>query len=91
MKPSYGALRLPFAEQSRTGRRTTLWGQVRPGSGARRYRLEQLRTGSWVTVLGTKSTTAAGYFTRVVSAGPGAQFRVVDAATGDASPALVVT
>ena len=43
------------------------------------------------TVRGTKSTTAAGYFTRVVSAGPGAQFRVVDAATGDASPALVVT
>ena len=36
-------------------------------------------------------TTAAGYFTRVVSAGAGAQFRVVDAATGDKSPALVVT
>src|SRR5262245_41991104 len=91
MKPSYGALQLPLAERSRVGRTTTLWGQIRPGKGARRYRLEQLRNGVWQTVLGTKSTTTAGYFTRVVSAGAGAQFRVVDAATGDKSPVLVVT
>jgi hypothetical protein len=91
MKPSYAALRIPFAERSRVGRKTTLWGQVRPGKGVRHYRLQQLRNGVWQTVLGTRSTTAAGYFTRVVSAGAGAQFRIVDAATGDVSPALVVT
>src|SRR5262249_34389874 len=91
MKPSYAALRLPLAECSRVGRTTTLWGQIRPGAGVRRYRLEELRDGSWQTVLGTRSTTAAGYFTRVVSAGAGARFRIVDAATGDGSPALVVT
>src|SRR4051812_36649233 len=43
VKPSYGALRIPFAQVSRAGLRTTLWGQVRPGTGVRRYRLEQLR------------------------------------------------
>src|SRR4051794_25255168 len=90
-KPSYDALALAFSERSRVGRKTTLWGQIRPGSGARRYRLEQLRNGTWTTVLGTKSTSRAGYFTRVVSAGEGSQFRVVDAATGEQSPALVVT
>jgi hypothetical protein len=42
-------------------------------------------------VSGTRRTTSAGYFTRVVSAGAGAQFRVVDAATGEKSPVLVVT
>jgi hypothetical protein len=91
LKPSYLALRLPLAEVSRVGRKTTLWGQIRPAKGSRRYRLEQLRNGAWHSVLGTKPTTSAGYFTRVVSAGAGAQFRVVDAASGDVSPALVVT
>jgi hypothetical protein len=90
-KPSYPALRIPLAQRSRTGRTTTLWGQVRPGRGAQRYRLEQLRNGSWHTVGGTLRTTSAGYFTRVVRAGAGAQFRAVDAATGNKSFVLVVT
>jgi hypothetical protein len=68
-----------------------LWGQVRPGAGARAYRLEELRNGSWQTVAGTRRTTSAGYFTRVVNAGAGAQFRVVEASTGETSPVLVVT
>jgi hypothetical protein len=90
MKPSYAALRIPLAQRERTGRRTTLWGQVRPGSGTRRYRLEQLRNGSWQTVGGTTRTTSAGYFTRVVLAGAGAQFRAVDAKTGATSAVLIV-
>ena len=91
VKPSYAALRLPFAEVTRIGLRTTLWGQIRPGKGVRQYRLQQLKNGGWVTVLGTKPTTAAGYFTRVVSAVAGAQFRVVDAATGNISRPVIVT
>jgi hypothetical protein len=90
VKPSYAALRIPLAEVSRVGRRTTLWGQVRPGAAARHYRLEQLRNGSWKTVGGTVSTTPGGYFTRIVSAGAGAQFRVVYATTGEPSAPLVV-
>jgi hypothetical protein len=39
---------------------------------------------------GTVKTTSAGYFTRIVRAGAGAQFRVVDATTLERSPALVV-
>ncbi len=90
-KPSYAALGIPLALRSRTGRTTTLWGQVRHGHGAQRYRLEQLRNGSWHAVGGTARTTAAGYFTRVVRGGPGAQFRVIELATGSTSPVLVVT
>jgi hypothetical protein len=91
MKPSYVALRIPLAQRSRTGRTTTLWGQVRPGKGAQRYRLEQLRNGSWHTVGGTRRTTSGGSFTRVVRAGAGAQFRVVEAATGNRSFVLTIT
>ena len=80
-----------IAERARTGRRTTLWGQIRPGTGARRYRLEELRNGSWFAVGGTAKTTSAGYFTRVVLGGAGAQFRVSELSTGVTSPILVVT
>ena len=89
-KPSYAALRMPLAQRARTGRKTTLWGQVRPGNGARRYRLEQLRNGSWKAVGGTASTSNAGYFTRVVLGGEGAQFRVVELSSGVRSPILIV-
>jgi hypothetical protein len=90
-KPSYAALRIPLAQRDRTGRRTTLWGQVRNGAGSKRYRLQQLRNGTWKTVGGTRTTSAGGYFTRTVLAGPGARFRVVEAKTGYLSPVLAVT
>jgi hypothetical protein len=90
-KPSYAALRIPLAQRERTGRRTTLWGQVRNGAGSKRYRLQQLRNGTWKTVGGTRTTSAGGYFTRTVLAGPGARFRVVEAKTGYLSPVLAVT
>ncbi len=91
MKPSYAALRIPLAQRSRTGRTTTLWGQVRPGTGARRYRLEQLRNGSWHAVVGTASTTAAGYFTRVVRGAPAPSSGWSSAATGHEPRARVTT
>jgi hypothetical protein len=90
-KPSYAALRIPLVQEARTGRTTTLWGQIRPGAGVQRYRLEQLRNGSWHAVGGTASTTAAGFLRRVVRGGPGAQFRVTDLASETTSPVLVVT
>jgi hypothetical protein len=91
MKPSYASLRMPLALRARTGRKTTLWGQVRPGRGVRRYRLEQLRNGSWHQVGGVRRTTGAGFFNRVVRADPGAQFRAVELQTGATSSVLVVT
>src|SRR5207244_343604 len=74
-KPSYQAFQLPLTEQSRSGPRTVLWGQVRPG-GSSAYRLQQLRDGKWYSVGGNETTTARGYFTRVVHAGAGARFRI---------------
>ena len=75
-KPAYQAFRFPLAEESRTGRRTVLWGQVRPGSGPQRYRLLRFSDGAWHSVGGTATTSARGYLTRVASAGPGARFRL---------------
>jgi hypothetical protein len=76
MKPSFGAYALPFAEVSRHGTRTTVWGQVRPRSGPQPYRLQQLRAGRWKWVGGTRSTSSAGYLRRVVTAGRGSWLRV---------------
>ncbi|HZT16958.1 MAG TPA: beta-galactosidase [Gaiellaceae bacterium] len=75
-KPAYQAFRFPLAERSRTGRRTVLWGQVRPGSGPQRYRLLRFADGDWHSVGGTATTSPRGYLTRVVDAAPGARFRL---------------
>ena len=90
-KPSYKALELPFAVESRHGLATKLWGQVRPGRGAQRYRVQQFRDGSWRTVGGTRTTGVKGFFTLRVRAETGARFRLVAAETGVASPALTVS
>ena len=74
-KPSYQAFQLPLTQKSRSGTRTVLWGQVRPG-GRSSYRLQQLRNGKWYAVGGSATTTARGYFTRTVRAGAGARFRI---------------
>jgi hypothetical protein len=89
-KPSYGALELPLALESRHGLAATLWGQVRPGSGAQLYRLQQFRDGGWRTVGGTLRTNAHGFLTRTVRAPAGSRFRLVQASTGVASPSLSI-
>ena len=75
-KPAYNAFRFPLAEESRTGRRTVLWGQVRPGGGRQPYRLLRFADGAWHSVGGTVTTSARGYLTRVVNATQGARFRL---------------
>jgi hypothetical protein len=74
-KPALQALRFPFAQQARAGRRTTLWGQVRPG-GQATYRLLRFDAGKWVRVGADVRTTARGYLKRVVNAAPGARYRL---------------
>ena len=74
-KPSFEAFRLPFAEVSDESNLTTLWGQIRTGSGQRSYVLQQLVGGRWKTVGGTRKTNAAGFFQVSVDAGKGARFR----------------
>jgi len=74
-KPALQAFRFPLAELSRTGRRTTLWGQVRPG-GTETYKLLRWADGRWNAVGGAVRTTARGYFRRVVNAAPGGRYRI---------------
>jgi len=76
VKPSFAAYALPFAQVSRRGNRTTVWGQVRPRSGAQPYRLQQFRNGRWGWVGDVRLTTRSGFFRRVVVAGRGARLRV---------------
>jgi len=75
-KPSYETFRFPLTVQSRSGRRTTLWGQVRPGSGAQLYVLQRFAGGTWHAVGTQATTTARGYLHRVVESAPGTRFRL---------------
>ena len=78
LKPSFQAFRLPLAQVSRRGLRTTVWGQVRPGSGlARRNRLERYSFERWVPIGPFSLTAPSGSYTRVVRVARGMQLRVV--------------
>jgi hypothetical protein len=89
-KPAYRAFALPLAEVSRSGTHTVLWGQVRPGKGARRYVLQSYVAGHWRAVGATTRTSPSGTFTRTVTLARGAQVRVWAPDVGYASPALAV-
>jgi hypothetical protein len=74
-KPSLQAFKFPLTQRSRSGRRTVLWGQVRPG-GASTYRLLRFAAGHWVRVGADVRTTARGYLARTVNAAPGTRYRI---------------
>jgi hypothetical protein len=76
VKPSFSAYALPFAEVSRHGVHTSVWGQVRPRSGRQPYRLQQFRDGHWQWIGGTRLTSPGGFLRRVVSVGRGSQLRI---------------
>jgi hypothetical protein len=76
VKPSFNAYALPFAQVTRKGNRTTVWGDVRPRAGAQPYRLQQYRSGHWRWLGGTRLTTAGGYLRRIVTASRGARLRI---------------
>ena len=90
MKPALASFSLPLAQVSRTGLATTLWGQVRPGTGPGRYVLQRRSNGRWVGIGGGGETNAQGFFTRTVRAGQGTQLRLYDPETQRSSPTLVV-
>lgn len=90
-KPALASFSLPLAQVSRTGSATKLWGQVRPGEGVRPYVLQRRTASGWVAVGAGGRTTTRGFFTRTIRAERGARLRLVDPATGRASPTLIVT
>jgi hypothetical protein len=89
-KPGLDATMLPLTQVSRHGRRTTLWGQVRPGVGPQEYVLQEWTGARWVAVGGTRTTSSRGYLLRAVAAERGAMFRIRYPARNIASPTLVV-
>jgi hypothetical protein len=75
-KPAYHAFRFPLAQVTRSGSRTSLWGQIRPGTGARPYRL-QVRTGnSWRWLGPVQRTNGTGFISRTVTVPRGSIIRV---------------
>jgi hypothetical protein len=90
-KPSYHAFALPLAEVARVGTHAVLWGQVRPGSGARRYVLQSFAGGRWRPIGATERTGASGTLMRTVTLPRGARVRIWAAAVGYASPALTLS
>jgi hypothetical protein len=89
-RPAFRAFELPLSQVSRVGLRTVLWGQVRPSSGARPYKLEQFRAGHWSWVGSTRTTSSGGFFRTVVRAGKGSKLRVYANRERVYSPILVV-
>ena len=89
-KPSMAAMMLPLAQVSRRGNRTTIWGQVRPGSSAREYGLQEWIGTRWVTIGGLRETSARGYLLRVLDVPRGTSLRLWYPSGGVASPTLVV-
>jgi hypothetical protein len=76
-KPAFNSFRLPIVQAVRQRLRTTIWGQVRPGSGLRWYHLQRLAHGRWAPVGPLSPTSAGGFYTRVVRAERGVRFRIV--------------
>ena len=76
-KPAMAAVPRPLAEVARRGSKTTVWGTIRPGSGARPYRLQRLGEAGWVTVGGVQRTKTDGTLRRVVTAGVGVRLRLL--------------
>jgi hypothetical protein len=91
VKPALRSFELPLAQVGRKGAATTVWGQVRPGTGARGYVLQRRVDGRWSALGGPGTTSTRGYFTRTVRADKGTQLRLFDPASRRASPTLVVT
>ena len=77
-RPKLAALAFPFpiAQAGRSGGNLVLWGQIRPRSGAQTYRVQVRTTGAWRFSGGVRKTTARGFFSTAVPAGPGARVRI---------------
>jgi hypothetical protein len=90
-KLSVKAFALPLAQTARSGLRATVWGQVRPGAGARSYVLQRKAGRRWVAVGPPRRTARSGAFTRVLTLPAGTQLRLFAPALGYASPGLTLS
>lgn len=88
-KPARTAAMLPLAQVVRRRGQTTIWGQIRPGDGPRRFVVQRFSGGRWTNVGGVRTTRGRGFFTARLVAHRGTRLRVVQLG-GATSPALVV-
>jgi hypothetical protein len=91
LKPSFNSFMMPIVEAARTGTRTTIWGQIRPGARHRLYQLQRLLPSGWTPVGGASDVTdSGGSYMRVAHAPKGARFRVVSLDTGTSSRPITI-
>ena len=91
LKPSFNSFMMPIVEAARTGLRTTIWGQIRPGTRQRLYQLQRLLPTGWTPVDGASAVTdSTGSYSRVVYALRGARFRVVSLDSGTSSRPITI-
>jgi hypothetical protein len=88
-KLSAHAFALPLAQVSRRGTRVSVWGEVRPGTGARPYVLQVKRGSAWRSVA-TGHTGRSGAFARTITAARGTQVRIWSPALRFAGPGLPI-
>ncbi len=87
-KLAYRAFRLPVTVSARRARTVRLWGQIRPRSGRRLYRLERYERGRWRRFGGVGRTDARGFFRVTVGLRRGLVVRVWSPRDRAASVAL---
>jgi hypothetical protein len=75
-KPAYDGFRLPLAVR-RSGSRVSMWGLVRPATGATTATIEVHSKGSSWHALTTVQTDARGYFTKSANYVSGREWRLV--------------
>lgn len=75
-KPAMAAVIAPLAQMRRTGSRTSLWGAIRPGSGARAYSLQRWNGAEWTAVGGVQRTRVDGTIRRELRASQGVRLRL---------------
>jgi len=89
-RPAMRSFELPLSQVSRKGSTTVLWGQVRPTSGKRAYKIRVFRNGAWASLGATHRTDSRGFFRLTVRAAKSARLILTSPVTTDTSPILVV-
>jgi hypothetical protein len=90
-KPARRAFAVPLTQVSRRGTHTIIWGQIRPGSGARPYVLQRWTGHRWKNVGSVRRTGVGGTLRVAVTARRGTKLRVRPTRLGFTSPTVVVS
>jgi hypothetical protein len=76
-KPSYDGFRLPLAVRRTSATRVSIWGLVRPATGATTATIETRSKGGSFHELTSVQTDARGYFTKGAGNASGREWRLV--------------